>query len=313
MISTDWLINNVGVPSNKIGSTYSDIFRLTGAYTIDPSIERLERLIELVNKFTWSEHSGARAPEERNNKAKQARALSQFCVEVKRERIRLHNYYETLHAIPHADIDNYQPLALRNARADNYAVQQGLIRRAIAEMQVDDNALLSNTGRGMTNMEIEIAPHPTQLGSVTNRKIRVNPIVVHNNLELKGLLVHEYHHSLCKHNHENNVLYIDEFVAHHKQFSITRPLMSAASLVQLVTDALNTNYRHLVGPWTAHHQLLTDINQAGQFQILDNANSVMNPRHEALPLLLPGSLSADLPENFSSIPGNDGSSSSTSS
>jgi hypothetical protein len=130
--------------------------------------------------------------------------------------------------------------------------------------------------------------------------INVNPVLAYNHRALIGLLVHEYHHKLNAAHVRYG--YLDEFAAHMKEFSITRPEVTESEAVEYINRHLTAFYSDMVSRWTAPSQGNNDFNMGkqlvkrfadlGDFLIPDN-NAARAPTalmHYCLPI--PGSAEA---------------------
>lgn len=282
MITQEWLVDNLGQPSGKWGSTYTKIHKKTGEYERTPTLALLEQLIELVNDFSWSAHKGAKTDEQREAKALDAIRLNQFLVALKTERLGAYGLNS-----------NYTPatLAARIKKGDTqYATEKAMVQSVIAEMQQSSSPVIRNTGIGCASSDVTLSMiwHASRSGSMSlNGLLEINALTAYNKLNLIGLLVHEYHHFLCGHNGQGDVTYLDEFVAHWKEFEITKGRPSTAQArADEVNAKLGSLYTDVTTRWQRHHQLLNDIAQAGDFAVPDNGarKPVSRSQHGAIPV-----------------------------
>jgi predicted metal-dependent peptidase len=153
-------------------------------------------------------------------------------------------------------------------------------------MQDSPVPLVKNTGKYLkskilTFKSIRLSSGMTNGSMDLNGVLSINPVMAYNPSELQGLLVHEVHHDLCFHSGSSKAwgsdlsgtaLYIDEFVAHLKQYSVTRPAASEAARIESVNKVLAINYRKAVDDWTrSGFRLVESFADLGDFAVPDNA------------------------------------------
>jgi hypothetical protein len=166
MITQEWLVDNLGQPSGKWGSTYTKIHKKTGEYERTPTLALLEQLIELVNDFSWSAHKGAKTDEQREAKALDAIRLNQFLVALKTERLGAYGLNS-----------NYTPatLAARIKKGDTqYATEKAMVQSVIAEMQQSSSPIIRNTGIGCASSDVTLSMiwHASRSGSMSLNGLR---------------------------------------------------------------------------------------------------------------------------------------------
>ncbi len=260
-ITQKWLTENVGKPSGKWGSKYSAIYKKTGEYERQKTKQNLERLLTMVNAWSYSSHSGAKTPSAVLGKEKQQRFLNEFAYALKVERLKLNPGYVA---------------ELKRQIKDNpsdYPREKQIVNDVIGDMMISGNLLIKNTGIGASKLELTMSLSTNVAGSMScNGILTVNPLVTKNKSQLIGLLVHEYHHYLC--NCPFNSQYVDEFVAHWKEYSVTKPDASESVRVEQINSKLQELYPRHVERWKeTGFGLVTSIRQVGSFLIQDNATA----------------------------------------
>ncbi len=271
-VTQQWLKTNVGEPSGKWGSKYSEIYKLTGDLEKSKGKGKkdkalIEKLYRLLNEFSRSGHSGAKSAVAQGEKDRQQRELNAFRAALQLEYIDAGEPFK-------------EDLLIKLNKADeNYTKELALVRDVIAKMADSPDALLSNTGQGLQEVNIVMLLADKQNGTwnASTGVMTVNPVLAYNHSLLKGLLAHEYHHKLNKAGLHYG--YLDEFVAHWKQFSITRPAASEAQLVEQCNERLNMLYPEHVKRWKAasntfcgmNSRLVARLDDVGDFLVADNA------------------------------------------
>jgi hypothetical protein len=269
-----WLKTNVGDPSGKWGSKYSEIYKLTGDLEKNKGADKrdkglIEKIYRLVNEWSRSAHSGAKTATAQDEKDRQQRQLNAFRAALQLEYIDANEGFK-------------EDLLIKLNKADrNYAKELGVVREVVARMAESPNALLKNTGEGLQGVNIVMLLADNQNGAWNNVNavMTVNPVLAYNHNLLKGLLVHEYHHKLNAANLKYG--YLDEFVAHWKQFSITRPGVPEAQRVEECNERLHRLYPNHVKRWKAptsefcgmNSRLVVRLDDVGDFLLEDNVGA----------------------------------------
>lgn len=288
-VTQAWLKTNVGDPSGKWGSKYSEIYNVTGDYERKKAAgnkdqKLVEKLYKLVNAWSTSGHTGATTETAKDEKNRQQRQLNVF-----RAALQL----EFMDGSPSFRED----LLIKLNKADStYPKELALVRGVIAKMTQSSVPLIRNTGVGLEDVRIQIVLTEGHNGSWHRSPgvMQVNPCLAYNHCQLMGLLAHEYHHKL--NDAPLEFLYLDEFAAHYKQFSITYPNMNETAMVREVNNRLNLLYPTHVQRWTATKsksdwgsmgmQLVANLSQVGDFMLPDNAapRSLSARNHSCTPL-----------------------------
>jgi hypothetical protein len=190
-----------------------------------------------------------------------------------------------------------EQLIIKLNQADaSYAKELALVRGAIAKMAQSSNQLVRNTGLGLEDVKILLVLRDGENGCWIQGSgvMNVNPVLAYNHSLLTGLLVHEYHHKL--NNSALEYLYLDEFAAHMKQFSITHPAKTELEMVDAVNARLKMLYPQHVQRWTSPRtassvgsmgmQLVKRFDDLGDFLIPNNGapRTLGAVRHGCLPL-----------------------------
>lgn len=273
-VTQAWLKTNVGDPSGKWGSKYSDIYNVTGEYERKKAAgnkdqKLVAKLYKLVNAWSTSGHTGAATETAKDEKNRQQRQLNAFRAALQ------------LEFMDGSDSFREDLLIKLNKANSTYPKELAMVRGVIAKMTQSSVPLIRNTGVGLEDVKIQIVLTEGQNGSWNRGPgvMYVNPCLAYNHCLLMGLLAHEYHHKL--NDAPLEFLYLDEFVAHYKQFSITFPSMSEAAMVREVNNRLKLLYPRHVERWTTKKspydsgsmgmQLVENLAQVGDFMLPDNA------------------------------------------
>jgi hypothetical protein len=271
VVSTKWLEENVGKPSGSWGSKYSRIYEATKAWEKAPSSTALLDVGRKTAEWLNSKHSGAKTADQVALKYDQHLALNRFASFVNAK------LYEA------KDIAFSRKLLQKLSDDGKYTKELAIVQETIDSMTTDSRPLICNTGRHLQGKQVIIVTDDKTNGSMDiNGVLSVNPVLAYNRVELYGLLVHETHHYLCQQN--GNYTYLDEFVAHMKQYSVTRKAMSEKEMVDNVNKILAINYASITKRWTtpkSQHgmgcRLVEKFDDLGDFLVPDNQAKVRNP------------------------------------
>ena len=214
-----WLEQNCGNPSGNWGSTYSDIFSKTKSYELEPTDKKCEELIKLIEKFSYSKHSGAKTQEQGQAKDLMQRNLNEFSYALRVARL-------------HRNPDRAKQIQEQISKGKKeFPDEHRKVLEVIEEMKESAIPLIRNTGHGLAGAKrIDMVPSVNVRGAMTIQNVLIiNPSVVRNRSELIGLMVHEYHHALCRHN--GTFTYVDEIVAHWKEYSVIKPPADPATRI----------------------------------------------------------------------------------
>jgi hypothetical protein len=258
-VTTAWLKQNVGEPSGKWGSTYSEIYSLTAKYEGKKSKDTLDKLYKKVQSWSYSSHSAAESSAAIAEKDRQQRALNLFYSAIKLEFID-----------KNANWKEFLQLRLKKDQA-NYDKEKKVVEKVVVEMRKSSTPLLRHTGNGIDDRKIVMVMDETANGAfASDGTLQINPTLTYNKSLLMGVLVHEYHHKLCHHN--GNYTYLDEFVAHWKQWTIVKPAAPEEERVRQANARLKQLYASQVERWEqSGNRLVERLSDVGDFLIPDNA------------------------------------------
>ena len=106
--------------------------------------------------------------------------------------------------------------------------------------------IAGTTAKGVENFEFQMldaSGENARWGG--GKKISINPRTVWDRATLEGALVHEYHHYLTNRPLTKGLSYIDEFVAHWKDYSVRKPGFTA----QDINNFLKQGYPGYYNEW----------------------------------------------------------------
>jgi hypothetical protein len=280
IVSCAWLLEHVGKPSGHFGSKYTAIYQAMEKAEKDASVANLRKVFTLSLEWSKSKHESAKTPEQRQMKESQQLNLNRFMsylqveVKTKSQEFSVPFSRELLYGLKQDDA--------------NYAKEKEIIWSVFDEMAVSPKPLVANTGRYLKERivrfeDIGIASKQDN-GSISGAGVlSINPVFAYHTSELKGILVHEVHHRLC-HWTLAGALYLDEFAAHMKQYSITRPPMSDAEMTKTVNKVLAANYKSAVDAWKREgNRLVERLDDLGDFLVPDNAQVTDCLEHYCVP------------------------------
>lgn len=288
VVSCAWLEQNVGRPSGHRGSTYTRIHEAMAVAEKTRTADNLAKVFQLCLAWSQSKHKNAKTDEERKMKRDQQLNLNRFMGRLQLEWSKVSG---------HMNDEAYQQLLYGLDNDDtSHMKEKRAVFEMFDEMQSSPIPLLANTGRllkGFVPCFKDIALCSGKVdGSLSGGGVlSINPVLSLHPSELQGVLVHEVHHHLCRHNGRScawgvdkdlagPALYIDEFVAHMKQLRVTRPPMSDDALIANVNVLLKANYPAAVDDWTdAGFRLVEHVNDLGEFAVPDNAQAVRSVYH----------------------------------
>ena len=277
VVSCEWLLEHVGKPSNSFGSTYTKIFEAMEVWEKTKTDANLVCVGKLTMAWCQSKHKGAKSDTEKDVKEKQQLSINRFASFLS-AKLNTKNL-----------VDSRKLLLKMESDDKTYPKEKQIIEQVIDDMAKGPAGILKNTGAKLIGTPLVMDLKDNFNGSYGLNKLTLNPVLAYHRSELQGRLVHECHHMLCTHN--GNYTYLDEFAAHVKQYTLTRPKMTEDEMITIVNKSLDCNYSSIVGRWTkpvAEHGMgmrrVTKFTDLGDFAVPDNANLVKCSEHGCQPI-----------------------------